>query len=142
MSAGGDAVWIVDIEGTLALRGDRGPYEWDRVGEDLPNPPVVAIVRALILAGHPIAYVSGRIERTRRVTERWLRAHVGHFDAAEGLWLRQNGDRRPDTVWKAEVYREHFAHREVAAVIEDWARVVAMWRALGLTVVQVAEGNY
>ncbi|WP_141703826.1 phosphatase domain-containing protein [Planobispora rosea] len=104
--------------------------------------PVVAIVRALILAGHPIAYVSGRPERTRRATERWLRAHPGHFDAAEGLWLRPDGDRRPDTVFKAEVYREHFAHREVAAVIEDRARVVAMWRSLGLTVVQAAEGDY
>ncbi|MDP9845697.1 hypothetical protein [Streptosporangium lutulentum] len=137
-----EALWIVDIDGTLALRGDRGPYDWDRVGEDLPNHPVVTIVKALILAGHPIAYVSGRIERTRRRTERWLRTHVGHLDSAEGLWLRPNGDRRPDTVWKAEVYREHFAGREVAGVIEDRAGVVKMWRSLGLTVLQVAEGNH
>ncbi|MFC7644091.1 hypothetical protein ACFQX6_27630 [Streptosporangium lutulentum] len=45
-----EALWIVDIDGTLALRGDRGPYDWDRVGEDLPNHPVVTIVKALILA--------------------------------------------------------------------------------------------
>ncbi|MEV7008541.1 hypothetical protein [Streptosporangium sp. NPDC051022] len=136
------ALWLVDIDGTLALRGDRGPYDWDRVGEDAPNPPVVTIVRALILAGHPVAYVSGRIERTRRQTERWLRTHVGHLEATEGVWLRPNGDRRPDTVWKVEVYRQHFAHREIAGVIEDRVGVVRMWRGLGLTVLQVAEGNF
>lgn len=30
----------------------------------------------------------------------------------------------------------------VTAVLDDRARVVAMWRALGLTVLQVAEGNF
>ncbi|WP_438827870.1 hypothetical protein [Streptosporangium carneum] len=82
------------------------------------------------------------MERTRRQTERWLRRHVGRLEAAEGVWLRPNGDRRPDTVWKAEVYRQHFAGREIAGVIEDRVGVVRMWRGLGLTVLQVAEGDY
>lgn len=134
-------LWIVDIDGTLALRGERGPYDWDRVGEDMPNPPVVAIVQALLKAGHRIAYVSGRKERCRRQTEMWLAHHVGDGDVA-GLWMRGNGDNRADTVVKSEIFQKHFADADVFGVIDDRASVVAMWRSLGLTVVQVAEGNF
>lgn len=135
-------LWIVDLDGTLALRADRGPYDWHRVGEDLPNPPVVAVVQALIHAGHPIAYVSGRKECCRRQTEMWLCANVGHWDQAEGLWMRDDHDNRPDTQVKHDLYQQHFADRDIAGVIDDRANVTAMWRSLGLTVFQVAEGNY
>ncbi|WP_326646652.1 hypothetical protein OG884_18640 [Streptosporangium sp. NBC_01755] len=137
------ALWIVDLDGTLALRGDRDPYDWHRVGEDAPNPPVVAVVRALILAGHPVAYVSGRKEQCRYQTEVWLCANVGYWDDVEGLWMRADHDNRPDVQVKHDIYTEHFAHREIAGVIDDRAAVVRMWREeLGLTVLQVAEGNY
>jgi hypothetical protein len=134
-------LWIVDIDGTLALRGDRDPYDWDRVGEDQPNPAVVAVVQALFQAGHPIAYVSGRKERCRRQTEMWLAAHVGYWDDAEGLFMRGDHDHRSDVEVKREIYDWHFAG-QVAGVIDDRASVVAMWRSLGLTVFQVAEGDF
>ncbi|MFB4287719.1 hypothetical protein ACBI99_08785 [Nonomuraea sp. ATR24] len=137
-----NSLWLVDIDGTLALRGDRGPYEWDRVGEDQPNPPVVAIVQALLRDEHRIAYVSGRKERCRRQTEKWLCAHVGYWDDTEGLWMRGNGDNRADTVVKREIYERHFAHLRIAGVIDDRASVVVMWRRLGLTVLQVAGGRF
>ncbi|MEU1730679.1 hypothetical protein [Streptosporangium sp. NPDC020145] len=134
-------VWIVDIDGTLALRGDRRPYDWHRVGEDTPNPPVVAVVQALLLAGHPVAFVSGRKEQCRRQTEMWLATHVTSLGDTE-VWMRGDHDDRPDTVVKREIYTRRFAHRPVAGVIDDRASVTAMWRSLGLTVLQVAEGNY
>ncbi len=62
--------WIVDLDGTLALRGDRNPYRWDRVGEDEPNVPVIVATQAI--AAHPsapaIVLVSGRDESCRRQT--------------------------------------------------------------------------
>lgn len=136
------ALWLVDIDGTLAIRGNRGPYDWNQVGEDTPNPPIVTIVQALLLAGHPIAYVSGRKERSRRQTEMWLHANVGHLDNTEGLWMRGDNDNRPDVQVKRDIYTAHFAGRTIAGVIDDRAAVVRMWRSLGLTVLQVAEGNY
>lgn len=135
-------LWIVDIDGTLALRGDRDPYDWDRVGEDQPNAAVIAVVQALFQAGHPVAYVSGRKECCRRQTEMWLAAHVGYWDDTSGLWMRADDDHRPDTAVKREIYERHFAHLGVAGVIDDRASVVAMWRSLGLTVFQVAEGDF
>ncbi|MDH2424781.1 hypothetical protein [Sphaerisporangium sp. TRM90804] len=135
-------LWLVDIDGTLALRGDRGPYDWDRVGEDLPNPPVVAVVQALLQAGHKVAYLSGRKEQCRYQTEVWLCANVGYWDDCEGLWMRDDHDNRSDVQVKRGIYRKHFAHLDVFGVLDDRAGVVAMWRSLGLTVLQVAEGDF
>ena len=36
--------WIVDIDGTVAIMGDRSPFDWARVGEDLPKSPVITVV--------------------------------------------------------------------------------------------------
>ncbi|MFC6086053.1 phosphatase domain-containing protein [Sphaerisporangium aureirubrum] len=135
-------MWLVDIDGTLALKGDRSPYDWDRVGEDLPNLPVILVVQALIQADHRVAYLSGRKERCRRQTELWLATHVGHWDRTEGLWMRPDHDNRPDFRLKRDIYRRHFAHQEITGVIDDRKTVVAMWRSLGLTVLQVAEGDF
>jgi hypothetical protein len=135
-------LWLVDIDGTLALRGERSPYDWDRVGEDLPNVPVVVVVQALFQAGHRIAYLSGRKECCRRQTEIWLSVHVGHWERTEGLWMRADHDNRPDVRVKREIYRRHFAHLDITGVIDDRKPVVAMWRSLGLTVLQVAEGDF
>ena len=51
--------WIVDVDGTLARMGDRGPFDWHRVSEDTPNPAVVALARALSPAVD-IVVMSGR----------------------------------------------------------------------------------
>ena len=40
----------------------RGPYDWGRVGEDLPNEAVVTAVRAMHSAGNSIVFCSGRDE--------------------------------------------------------------------------------
>ena len=44
---------------------------------------------------------------------------------------------------KAEIFEREIRHRwAVTGVFDDRAQVVRMWRALGLTVFQVAEGNF
>ena len=45
-------VVLVDIDGTVALMSGRSPFDWSRVGEDAPNPAVIAAVRAMHAAGH------------------------------------------------------------------------------------------
>ena len=136
--------WIVDIDGTLALRGDRSPYDWGRVGEDQPNTPVVTVVRALIRDGNQIRYMSGRMEQCRHATVMWLRRFITDGVLPAHLWRRANGDMRPDDVVKRELYEEHVRGLlEVEGVIDDRAKVVRMWRdELGLTVLQCADGNF
>jgi predicted kinase len=134
--------WIVDVDGTLALRqgpNARSPYDWHRVGEDLPNPPVVELVEAL--ADHAtIVVMSGRDECCRADTEAWLTTHV---PAWTELHMRPRGDMRRDAIVKRELFETHVApHWNVIGVIDDRASVIKMWRSIGLMAAQVADGNF
>lgn len=148
--------WIVDIDGTLALMGDRDPYDWTRVGEDLPNEPVIRVVKALLL-NDDLVFMSGRMEKCRKQTELWLDANVtGHFWGKDRmgclvgmsgrfpLFMRGDDDYRPDEVVKKQLFDEHINGRfDVAGVIDDRDKVVRMWREeLGLTCFQVADGEF
>jgi hypothetical protein len=133
---------LVDIDGTLAIRGDRSPYDWSRVGIDTPNGPIIELVQTIAAAGrHRMVLISGREDVCRADTEQWLREHGVPYDE---LYMRRARDNRKDSVVKAEMYAQHVADRyEVAFVVDDRDRVVAMWRReLGLTCLQVAEGDF
>jgi uncharacterized HAD superfamily protein len=133
---------IVDIDGTLAVRsGDRSPFDWGRVGEDDPNPPVVELVRIIHAAGkHQIILMSGRDAVCRPETEAWLEDQGIPSDE---LHMRPEGNHEKDSVVKERLYRAHVEPRfEVAFVLDDRDQVVKMWRGLGLTVLQVAEGDF
>jgi hypothetical protein len=135
-----DAV-MVDIDGTAAIMCDRSPYDETRVGDDRPNAPVVATVRALHAAGYKILFLSGRTDGCRADTERWLAEHVGV--PYDGLWMRAVGDQRKDSIVKAELFDKHVRHAyRVALVLDDRRQVVQRWREMGLTVFQVAPGEF
>jgi predicted kinase len=137
------AAWIFDVDGTLALRregsGQRGPYDWARVGEDLPNDPVIRLAQALGRSDLVIA-MSGRDECCREQTAHWLEQHVGTIDA---LLMRPAGDTRKDAIVKRELFQQQVAPKwQVLGVIDDRQQVVDMWRAMGLTCLQVAPGRF
>lgn len=135
------AAVLVDIDGTVALMGHRSPYDWSRVGEDAPNPAVIAAVRAMQAAGHAIVFCSGRDEQCRAETETWLELFVGV--PYEALFMRPAGDNRKDSVVKREIFDQEVRDRwRIIGVFDDRQQVVRMWRALGLTVFQVAEGDF
>jgi predicted kinase len=132
---------LVDIDGTVALMKGRDPYDETRVGQDLPNRPVIEVVWALSAAGHRIVFMSGRSEACREATAAWLAEHVciSHV----GPFMRAVGDRRKDAVFKAELFDRHIRDvYDVACVLDDRRQVVEMWRAMGLTVLQVAAGDF
>ena len=138
-------LYLVDIDGTVAHRDEtrpdvRRPFDWTRVGEDLPNRPVISIVQALDAAGHRVIYVTGRSGECRAATGAWLAAHVGV--PGEALLMRTPGDYRLATVVKQELYERYVAPQPDTAGLDDQASVVAMWRELGLTVLQCAEGAF
>lgn len=132
---------VVDLDGTVALMGGRSPYDHTRVHLDLPHQPVIDAVRALHAAGHTVIYCSGRVDACRADTEAWLDRHVGVPYAA--LHMRATGDQRKDSVVKREIFDREIRDRwHVVAVLDDRNQVVRMWREQGLTVFQVAEGNF
>ena len=136
-----DPAALFDIDGTLALHGERNPYNWRDSPSDRPNEPVVRVLHALHRDGCSIVYISGRPEEARPVTESWLSEFVG----VQGpLHLRSNGDRRPDSVVKREIFgREIRPLFDVFAVFDDREQVVRMWREeVGLPCLQVAAGQF
>lgn len=139
-AAGLPFAWIFDVDGTLALMNGRGPYDTGRYHEDLPCEPVVALANALHAWGHAVVVMSGRDEEFRPQTEEWLTEHGVPWEA---LHMRPRGDRRNDRVVKAELFWEHVAPRwHVLGSVDDRDRVVEGWRAMGLTCLQAAPGDF
>lgn len=135
---------MVDLDGTLCLHNGRSPYDESRVGDDLPNGPVVELVRALGRGSEGIhrriLAVSGRSEGCRDATVDWLERHEVPYDE---LHMRPLGDRRKDAVVKREIFDREIRDRyDVVFVLDDRQQVVDMWRELGLTVFQVAPGDF
>jgi len=132
---------LVDVDGTLALRDGRSPYDESLVAQDLPNHAIITIVRALHRDGHRIIVLSGRTEASRADTAAWLERHLQV--PLDALFLRASGDRRRDVEVKYEIYRDNIAHQyTVLCVLEDRNQVVDLWRSLDLTCLQVAPGDF
>ena len=131
-------VIIVDIDGTIALKGNRDPYDYALVREDFPNKKVISVVTQLE-NWNEVMFVSGRSEICREDTEQWL-AQIG-FENCE-LYMRRLDDYRSDEIVKKEIYYRHISPRNVLCVFDDRNKVVKMWRELGLTCLQVAEGDF
>lgn len=136
-----DAV-IFDIDGTLALMNGRSPFDWSRVGEDLPNEPVVRMFQKFVDdPGVSVYVVSGRDGSCRTETLNWMETYgILGFN---WLYMRPENDGRKDSIIKEEIYREKFEGKyNVIAVFDDRNQTVEKWRELGLLCLQVAPGNF
>lgn len=146
---------IVDLDGTVALHvlPDGGllrhHHDYRAVGWDLPNPPVITTVVALRDAGHQIIFCSGRPVHDDRgrdigaLSYGWLAKHLGSWALDCPLFMRAAGDKRPDDIVKREIYQRFIQDRyDVVLALDDRDRVVAMWRSLGVTCLQVAPGDF
>jgi len=130
---------IVDMDGTLALFNGRGPYEGQKCDTDLPNEPVLETVKKW-QAAVDVVICSGRTDDAKEKTIDWLRRYGIDFKA---LHMRKTGDVRKDAVIKEEIYRNQIEGKyNVKFVLDDRNQVVELWRGLGLTVFQVADGDF
>lgn len=134
-------VVICDIDGTVALRGDRSPFDWKRVGEDTVNHPVVNLLKMIDAAGVHVVLFSGRDYECFPQTIGWLEAHNVPFQT---LCMRPKGDTRRDSIVKRELFEMYIEDEyEVVFVLDDRDQVVKMWREeLHLPCFQVAYGNF
>lgn len=134
---------ICDIDGTLALLGERDRYN-PTTGEDLLNLPVANILKVYAhqtLFPVELIIMTGREEKYRKVTEEWLQKNdITHY---KNLFMRRNNDYRKDFLVKKEIYEEKIKEKyEILFVLEDRDQVVKMWREEGLTCLQVAYGSF
>lgn len=131
--------YLFDIDGTLAAIDHRSPYakDADEYAKDGVHEDVANLARALS-EGHVIICLSGREDRFREVTERWLLTRC--FLKPDELHMRATDDKRSDDVVKAEIFDREIAGRvNVIGVIDDRPRVLRMWRQKGLTTYRVGD---
>lgn len=142
-------VWCFDIDGTLADIGHRLHYiqgekkDWDTffssVSEDAPICETLLMAQSIEFNRDRIVFLSGRRESCRADTIEWLMEFGLN---PEYLYMRKNGDFRPDTEVKAEML-EQMANDgfEPFAVVEDRKCMVDMWRSKGIFVFDVNQSG-
>lgn len=144
---------ICDLDGTLAIINGRSPYDaTDCDIKDLPNFPVIETVIAHYKAGRKIIFCSGREDKFMPETVRFIEKHLKYVDKAinDSLWdveyelfMRKTGDKRKDSIIKEEIYENCIKTKyNVLLVLDDRNQVVNLWRNLGLTCFQVADGDF
>lgn len=134
--------FLIDIDGTIASHeGVRDPYDTSKYSLDNVNPIVRTVVYALVGRGYYPIFCSGRSDDFRAITAAWIHSHTNLYDF--GLVMRPSGDTRSDDVVKYELFDRYIREAyDVLLVLDDRDRVVDMWREIGLTVFQVAEGDF
>lgn len=146
---------IVDIDGTIALRNNRSPFDYEKVYEDRVDHRLGHLLRNLICecSEYEVFFVTGRenIGNCYEFTKKWLNDNIYPLQGHDGflpvdnwkLFMRGEGDHRSDEITKKEIYENHIAPwYDVVCVFEDRNRVVKMWRDLGLLVAQVYDGDF
>jgi hypothetical protein len=88
-------------------------------------------------------FLSGREDsgQCRADSIQWIQDHIAVHPIT--LFMRSEGDHRPDDIIKEELYRSHIEPvYDVQFIFDDRDRVVQMWRRIGLTCFQVANGDF
>lgn len=135
-----DKILIVDLDGTCSLLNGRNPYDASTCYNDLPNKPVISCIKAMYSAGCGLVFMSGREDKYREPTERFLKEHV---DLPYQLYMRATGDMRKDSIIKNELFNTHIANKYyVEFILDDRTQVVSQYRSMGLTCFQVAPGDF
>lgn len=101
------AAWVFDIDGTLSeLAPGYSPYDPAHYLHDTPNLPVVSALRGCWSIGDFVVLLSGRegTKQGRADTEEWLAKHDISWD---GLYMRPEGDDRPDQIVKSELFDKY-----------------------------------
>ena len=163
---------IFDIDGTLADIEHRRPFvtgkkkDFDSFNAamdgDAPNDPIVELLWMCDYAAKQIIFCTGRMEQYREVTRNFLldkcwfesTYHTGVKCSRESIerhidtFLMMRPDERrhdPDSEIKQDMLNEILKivdKRNILFAVDDRKRVVDMWRANGITCLQVAEGNF
>jgi|TARA_B100000749_G_C18273145_1_gene401215 hypothetical protein len=162
---------IFDLDGTLANIDKRkefatksnGKLDWDvffsssNIKLDVPNEPVVKMAQMFAENGFNVVIFSGRNDRSFHTTRSWLTHNRIPFQKlimrpdkflnwgekiADGNIATQEMRFMPDEILKKHMLDLFVDINDVFLVVDDRNKVVDMWRSLGLTVFQVAEGDF
>ena len=132
-------VYIFDIDGTLAHKGDRNPFDETKVLQDTPDNVVCNLAQVLHNSGMEVLICSGRTEDCLEDTKEWLRIHLGFIPE---IRMRKIGDQRADWIVKTEMWQDICKKKYIMGLIDDRNQVMYRGRMLGLKVMQVENGMF
>jgi uncharacterized HAD superfamily protein len=141
---------IVDLDGTLANVNHRRHFvenkknkDWKSFNANILKDELHLWCREIMnrmKTDHTIIIVSGRTDALKADTLIWLQRHDVHFDE---IYMRKDKDNRDDRIVKKEIYEKFIKpDYDVLFVLDDRAKVVAMWRAEGLVCLQCDCGDF
>ena len=146
---------LVDLDGTISLFNKtdghyitiqypgahvRNPYDASNADNDMLNEQVAFVIKQYQKNNHTIIFCSGRKDMYEPQTRRFLDKH---FDFPYILHMRKSDDNRSDHLVKEEIYKNHIKPTyKVSISLDDRSKVVDHYRSLGLTVWQVATGDF
>ncbi len=136
---------VCDLDGTLAINNHgRDYFDATDCDKDAVNLAVLTVLRWALHDDRNIIFVSGREERFREPTLKFLKRYLldDHL-----LFMRKDKDNRSDYIIKEEIYKAFIKDKyDILFVMDDRnsdkCPVVDMWRKQGLRCFQVAEGNF
>lgn len=142
-----------DLDGTLCDTSHRQHHvqppegqkkNWSAffkgIADDPVNEPVMEVLNGMQLARYQIVYCSGRNNQYRDVTREWLDKNWAPYGE---LYMRQDNDSRPDYIVKEILLDfEVLTRYNILFCLDDRNQVVEMLRRRGLTVFQVAPGDF
>lgn len=141
-----------DLDGTLCdvehrrhhvRRTDGKKKDWNAffkdICKDTVNKPVLDILQRFS-PDFPIVFCTGRSTNEQKPTVEWLNKHV-NFPYT--LYMRDRQDSRQDSTVKEVILDfELLTRYQIYFCLDDRDQVVKMLRNRGLTVFQVAEGDF
>lgn len=141
-----------DLDGTLCdvsarrhhVRKPEGEKkDWKSFFKEIPNDvvnrPVFEILQRFAPT-HPIVFCTGRSTNEKRNTVEWLDKNINF---SYDLYMRDRNDHRQDYIVKEILLDfELLTRYEIFFCLDDRDQVVNMLRSRGLTVLQVADGNF
>ena len=135
---------ICDIDGTIANNDHRqhfleGKKDWDgffsSLSEDKPIFEIINEINNLNFKGHKITFLTGRPEKYRGETKKWLNLF---FSFEYSLIMRKDNDRRNKLQIKRELFDENFSKESIQIVFENDRQLIEMWKNLNLRVYEVS----
>lgn len=150
------SVVLCDIDGSIAdcehrmhfiKKPEDAPEDWKKdwkgffrfMEDDLVREEVQKILVQFYNEGKTVIFMSARPEMYKDVTLRWLQEHFLTF--AWTVILRKDGDKRPDTEVKKQMFEEHFKDKKcIHIVIDDRPSVLRMWQSMDIPVLDVGKG--
>ncbi len=136
---------ICDLDGCLCIHQNRSPFEYDKCDTDLVNNTVLEIVLDSFKKKREVIFLSGREDSCREKTIQWLQKNVDiiYGTLLPNLYMRKTGDNRKDCIIKKEIFDEYIKGKYyIDFALDDRNQIVKLWRSMGLTCLQVNDGDF